>query len=84
MFRYESDHTPPNADYTHDSEREHQLETLATEVGKDLGLEYVAARAWAYAELDSLLAFAAQWDTDVLAQQAAQYRSYSDRSNPNV
>jgi hypothetical protein len=62
MFRYDSDYTPPNTDYTHDSEREHQLDTLATEVSKDQGIDYVAARAWARANLDSLLAFAAWWD----------------------
>jgi hypothetical protein len=70
MFRYESDYTPPNADYTHDSEREHQLDTLANEVSKDLGLDYVAARAWARAELDSLLAFAAEWDAQIAERNA--------------
>jgi hypothetical protein len=72
MFRYESDYTPPNADYTHDSEHEHQLETLATEVSREQGLDYVAARAWARAELGSLLAFAAQWDAQIAAERNAQ------------
>jgi hypothetical protein len=70
MFRYESDYTPENADYTHDSEREYQLDTLANEVSKDLGLDYVAARAWARAHLDNLLAFAAEWDAQIAERNA--------------
>jgi hypothetical protein len=70
MFRYESDYTPPNADYTHDSEREHQLDTLATEVSNDLDLDEVAARTWARANLDDLLRYAAEWDADQARERA--------------
>jgi hypothetical protein len=62
MVQDERDSPLLNADHAHDSERTHQLDTLAAEASNDLGLDAGAARVWAQAELDRLLAFAAWWD----------------------